>query len=354
MLNQAWKDYQAWAKLARDMQAATGQWNLAALLCVVAAALCSPPPLCFLLVPTGRAQWPPRSPALLRSRRRSARISGARFSAPAMRPAGFRRGQPPRAIKSECFRYAARAGAYAGADDVAAAEALEGRTREIAQQARDKGLVPADGPFETSERNPIPPASMDKAWYKTNRIGDDHGGQIKYYLDARKKNRTMASYLWWLAFVSGFLAVAFGALGATVAQHFAPWIGSVTTIAAAVAAFGLLDRRKHLVASYAATQSSLERILAMDDLKPGESSRSRHDDGGSARQRAQGLAAADARHAAPAAGRDRARETGRLMSAPLSPAAFENARKRAIDHFPSGCRRKTSRPGSLDTRVAPP
>ena len=42
----------------------------------------------------------------------------------------------------------------------------------------------------------------------------------------------------------------------------------MTTIAAAVAAFGLLDRRKHLVASYAATQSSLERILAMDDLKP--------------------------------------------------------------------------------------
>ena len=36
MLNQ---HYQAWAKLARDLQAATGRWNLAALFCVVVAAL---------------------------------------------------------------------------------------------------------------------------------------------------------------------------------------------------------------------------------------------------------------------------------------------------------------------------
>jgi hypothetical protein len=268
MLNQAWKDYQAWAKLARDMQAATGQWNLAALLCVVVAALCGAATTLFPAAPNGTGAVA----ATLAGAAALASAVGAYFGREILgsgnEASWIQARATAEAIKSECFRYAARAGAYASADDVEAAEALERRSREIAQQARDKGLVPADGPFETSERNPIPPASMDKAWYKTNRIGGDHGGQIKYYLDARKKNRTMASYLWWLAFVSGFLAVAFGALGATVAQHFAPWIGSVTTIAAAVAAFGLLDRRKHLVASYAATQSSLERILAMDDLKP--------------------------------------------------------------------------------------
>ena len=53
-----------------------------------------------------------------------------------------------------------------------------------------------------------------------------------------------------------------------VAQHFAPWIGAMTTIAASIAAYGLLDRRKYLVSSYAAMQSSLERILARDQASP--------------------------------------------------------------------------------------
>ena len=41
----------------------------------------------------------------------------------------------------------------------------------------------------------------------------------------------------------------------------------MTTVAAAVTAFGLLDRRKYLAASYAAMKSSLERILERDRNK---------------------------------------------------------------------------------------
>jgi len=91
---------------------------------------------------------------------------------------------------------------------------------------------------------------------------------LEYYRRGQQKNEEGASRLRWIAFASGLAAVAFGALGAAVASRFAPFIGAMTTIAAAVAAFGLGERRKALIAGYAAMQRSLETILALDDIKP--------------------------------------------------------------------------------------
>jgi len=42
----------------------------------------------------------------------------------------------------------------------------------------------------------------------------------------------------------------------------------MTTIAASIAAYGLIDRRKYLISSYAAMQASLERIKALDEASP--------------------------------------------------------------------------------------
>ena len=171
MLNQAWKDYQAWAKLARDLQAATGRWNVAALICVAVAALCG---AATTLFPAGPDKTAAMAAGLAGAAALAAAV-GAYFGREILGSGNEANWIQARAtaevIKSECFRYAARAGAYAGADEIEAAQALDRRTREIEQQARDKGLVPADGPFETSAGNPMPPASMDKAWYKANRIG---------------------------------------------------------------------------------------------------------------------------------------------------------------------------------------
>jgi SMODS and SLOG-associating 2TM effector domain 1 len=83
----------------------------------------------------------------------------------------------------------------------------------------------------------------------------------------RVVERREASRLWWVACLAGLAAVLFGAIGA-YAQAFAPWIGSLTTIAAAVAAYGLVDRRKYLIASYAGMQVSLKRIKALDEAQP--------------------------------------------------------------------------------------
>jgi hypothetical protein len=42
----------------------------------------------------------------------------------------------------------------------------------------------------------------------------------------------------------------------------------MTTIAASIAAYGLIDRRKYLIGSSAAMQSSLEQILGLDKEAP--------------------------------------------------------------------------------------
>ena len=70
------------------------------------------------------------------------------------------------------------------------------------------------------------------------------------------------------AVVSGLVAVAFGALGAFGAQRFAPLIGAMTTIAASVAAYGLIDRRRYLVASYAEMAQLLASVRALDEAIP--------------------------------------------------------------------------------------
>ena len=165
-------------------------------------------------------------------------------------------------IKSECYRYAARSGAYAVAD-ADAAKALAARTAEIAKQAIDKGLVRADNPVPDAGDKREPPVPVTTDWYRKGRIQD----QIDYYQDARKKNQKALEELWWVAFAAGVAAVVFGALGAW-AQRFAPWIGAMTTIAASMAAYGLIDRRKYVIGSYAAMQSSLEQILGFDKEAP--------------------------------------------------------------------------------------
>jgi hypothetical protein len=166
-------------------------------------------------------------------------------------------------IKSECYRYAARCGPYAAGEAADAAKLLAARTDEIAKQATDKGIAREDDPVPTSGDKREPPVPMTTDWYKAGRIQN----QIDYYKKGRRENQRAANMLWWVAFVAGVAAVVFGALGAWV-QRYAPWIGAMTTIAASIAAYGLVDRRKYLIGSYAAMQSSLERILALDAEAP--------------------------------------------------------------------------------------
>ncbi len=122
----------------------------------------------------------------------------------------------------------------------------------------------ADNPVPDSGDKREPPVPMTKDWYLSSRVQD----QIKYYRDARARNQAVANQLWWVAFAAGLLAVVFGAAGIASAPRFAPWIGAATTVAVAIAAYGLIDRRKYLIASYAAMQSSVEQIVGLDKEVP--------------------------------------------------------------------------------------
>jgi len=256
MLRQVWNAYRGWAKVARDMQTRSRRWNLAALYCVSAAAvfgaLASVAPDLWSAGAASAATLASAVGAFF-----GRQIVGAGDEAGWIQARAVAEG-----IKCECYRYAARAGAYsvAGAD---AATALATRTAEIASQATNKGLVRADDPVPESgdRREPHVPLTTD--WYRKGRIQD----QIDWYRQTRKRNQEAAEKLWWVAFAAGLAAIVFGALGAW-AQRFAPWIGAMTTIAASIAAYGLLDRRKYLIGSYAAMQSSLEQILGIDEAKP--------------------------------------------------------------------------------------
>jgi hypothetical protein len=256
MLRQVWNTYRGWGKLAGDLQSGTRRWNLAALYCVMAAAVFG------AVASVASDSW--SAGAAIAATVASAvgaflgrQILGAGDEANWIQARAVAEG-----IKSECFRYAARAGVYA-VGDADAAKAFVNRTTEIAKQAIDKGLVAADNPVPDSGDRREPPVPLTIDWYKKGRIQD----QIDYYRDARVRNQKAAGALWWVAFAAGLAAVVFGALGAW-AKLFAPWIGAMTTVAAAIAAYGLIDRRKYLIASYAAMQSSLGQVLGLDEEVP--------------------------------------------------------------------------------------
>lgn len=262
MLKVSWETYRGWAKRARDLQAETDTWNRVALVCVVLAALCGAATTIFS---KPSALGP--SLAIVAALASAAAAYFGKTVVGSGKEAGWVQARATaEAIKSECFRYAARAGAYA---QPGAAKAFLDRIEAFARTATDTGLAPANDPIPAKgdARAPADPMAPDesaaKAWYVTNRIDE----QIEYYRKGQEKNEALATQLWWVAFLAGLAAVLFGAIGA-YAQAFAPWIGSLTTIAAAVAAYGLVDRRKYLISSYAAMQASLKRIKALNEAEP--------------------------------------------------------------------------------------
>jgi hypothetical protein len=257
MLRQVWNAYRGWAKLAHDLQSQTQRWNLAALFCVIAAAVFG---AAASVMPDTWSRWVAIAATIASA---VGAYLGRQIIGSGDEAAWIQARATAEGIKSECYRYAARAGAYAAADPEAA-KALAARTAEIARQATDKGLVRADNTVpESGGDKREPPVPLTKDWYTTARIRD----QIEYYRVARTRNQRAADQLWWIAFAAGLAAVIFGALGVW-AQTFAPWIAAMTTIAAAIAAYGLVDRRKYLISSYAAMQSRLEEILGLDDEAP--------------------------------------------------------------------------------------
>ena len=145
MLRQTWNAYRGWAKAARDLQSQTQRWNLAALICVIAAAVFG---AIASVAPTTLSAWVAGAAAVASA---VGAYLGRQIVGSGEEAGWIQARATAEGIKSECYRYAARAGVYAVAD-ADAAKALAADTAAIAKQATDKGLVRADDPVPVVRR----------------------------------------------------------------------------------------------------------------------------------------------------------------------------------------------------------
>jgi hypothetical protein len=259
VIEQAWDDYRGWAKRARSLQGKTGRWNFWALVAVIVAASAGAAASYYSAEVTGA------SDAISRALACSAMVASVlsvyfarEILAVGVESGWIRARATAEAIKSECFRFAAGVGDYAAPDGetATAVDAFIRRRQAIAAAAVSASLTPEDDPAGAAgdKRRPSRPMSAD--WYVKHRIDD----QIAFYQRGKAENERDCGRLQLIGFIAGAVGVAFGAAATFYRPRFAEGIGALTTIAAAVAAYGLIDRRKYIAASYAAMKMNLERM----------------------------------------------------------------------------------------------
>jgi len=161
------------------------------------------------------------------------------------------------AIKSECFRFAAQLGDYGGSS---AKNAFVARRNALSEPAERAGLTPLYDPVSTAADARRPPVPLTAAWYMENRLGE----QMQFYAKGQAENEEAVARLRTLAFGSAVIAAILGVAGSNFGQEwFAPWIGVMTTIAATIMAYALLDRQQYLAATYGAMAARLSRVKEM-------------------------------------------------------------------------------------------
>jgi hypothetical protein len=251
MINTAWDEYRGWAARARQLQESSQKWNRAALISAAAAAILG-----------AAASQTAGDPVIGKTLSLLAAIAagltpilGKEILSLGSEAKWIRARATAEAIKSECFRLAARAGDYAEPD----AEAkFTQRLETLTADAVQAKLTQKQDPVTDKGDKRRPPDHLDANWYIANRIDD----QIKYYRDKQREHEQAVTRLRYVAFGASAAAALFGVAGLANQQVFAPWIGAMTTIATAVAAYGLLDRRQYLAASFGAMATGLGRLNA--------------------------------------------------------------------------------------------
>jgi hypothetical protein len=250
MIEQAWNEYRGWAKRARALQSSARRWSrlsfacsgLAAILGAAAAQVAGDSVLARVLAfaaAVAAAMIP---------------LVGREILSVDSETRWIRARATAEAIKSECFRFAAQLSEYAGPSPKTAFVA---RRDALAEPAERAGLTPLSDPMPKEGDARCPPIPFTGAWYTEHRLDE----QMRYYAKGQAENEQAATQLRTIAFASAIVAAIFGvAVSSFGPARFAPWIGVMTTITVAVMAYGLLDRRQYLAASYGAMATRLSRI----------------------------------------------------------------------------------------------
>ena len=253
MIEEAWNEYRGWAKRARTLQSSARRWSLVSFVCAGLAAILG----------TAAAQMTGGS-LLGRALAFAAAVVAAVtpvigreiLSADSERR-WIRARATAEAIKSECFRFAAQIGEYASPS---AKTAFMVRRDALAEPAERIGLTPLCDPIPEQGDARCPPVPLAAEWYIKNRLDE----QMRYYAKSQAENEQAATQLRTISFTSAIVAAILGVAGSSFGQEwFAPWIGVMTTIAVAVMAYGLLDRRQYLAASCGAMAIRLSRLKEM-------------------------------------------------------------------------------------------
>jgi hypothetical protein len=253
MIEEAWNEYRGWAKRARTLQTSARRWSRVAFACSGLAAT------------LGAAAGQVTGGSVLGKALAFAAavvaavtpVVGREIMSTGSEARRIRARATAESIKSECFRFAAQLGDYAGS---AAKSAFLARRNALAEPAERAGLTPLGDPVPKGGDTRYPPVPLAAPWYMEHRLGE----QMRYYAKGQAENEQAATRLRMISFTSAIVAAILGVAGSNFGQEwFAPWIGVMTTITVAVMAYGLLDRRQYLAATYGAMATRLSRIKEM-------------------------------------------------------------------------------------------
>lgn len=253
MIEQAWNEYRGWAKRARLLQTSARRWSRLSFVCSGLAAV--------LGVAAGQVtggsvlgKGLSFAAAVIAA---AIPVIGREILSTNSEARWIRARATAEAIKSECFRFAAQVGNYASS---VAKSAFVERRNALAEPAERTGLTPLGDPIPREGDARCPPVPLTAPWYMENRLDE----QIRYYAKGQADNEQAAARLRAISFTSAIVAAILGVAGSNFGQEwFAPWIGVMTTITVAVMAYGLLDRRQYLAATYGAMATRLSRIKEM-------------------------------------------------------------------------------------------
>ncbi len=241
VIEKAWNEYRGWAKRARELQAASRRWNTAAMILAVLAATLG----CAAGQMPAGSIWG-RVLSFLAATAAAATPIVGRDILEVKREAGWIRARAAaEAIKSECFRYAARLGDYSKPDS---AEIFVARRETLVDSALKEGLTPLSDPVQGKD-NRCPPIPMPGDWYVANRLREQQG----FYERGAQTQEAAVARLRVLGLLAAIVAAGLGTAGTVFGvPWFSPWIGVVTTIGAVIVSYGLMERRQYLAATYGA------------------------------------------------------------------------------------------------------
>ena len=250
MIEEAWNEYRSWARRARTLQTSAGRWSRLAFASAGLAAILG-----------ASAAQAAGGSMLGRSLAFAAAVVaaitpviGREILSADSEGRWIRARAAAEAIKSECFRFAAQIGDYA---TPGARSAFVARRNVLAEPAERAGLTPLVDPIPKDGDPRCPTVPLTAAWYVEHRVDE----QLRYYAKGQAENEQVAGLLRTISFSSAIIAAVLGVAGSSFGQDwFAPWIGVMTTITVAVMAYGLLDRRQYLAATYGAMAVRLSRI----------------------------------------------------------------------------------------------